>query len=102
MKSYKNGKKYRRPIVEDKTARIIVESNNDAETCNITIENANPTTAIYMATKLVTAVAKQFSKDDKHIPLLVNAMRLAVHDQCKSATLKFDSEEVLAPHHKLS
>lgn len=88
--------------MEDKTARIIVESNNDAETCNITIENTSPTTAIYMATKLVTAVAKQFSKDDKHIHLLVDAMMLAVHDQCTSATLKFESEEVLAPHHKLS
>lgn len=88
--------------MEDKTARIIVESNNDAETCEITIENATPTTAIYMATKLVTAVAKQFSKDNKHIHLLVNAMMIAVHDQCKSGALKFDSEEVLAPHHKLS
>lgn len=88
--------------MEDKTARIIVESNNDAETCNITIENTNPITAIYMATKLVTVIAKQFSKDDKHIPLLVNAMMLNVHDQCKSATLTVDSEEVLAPHHKLS
>lgn len=88
--------------MEDKTARIIVESDNDAETCNITIENTSPTTAICMATKLVTAVAKQFSKDDKHIPLLVNAMMLDVHDQCKSATLTFESEEVLAPHHKLS
>lgn len=88
--------------MEDKTARIIVESNNDAETCNITIENTNPTTVIYMTTKLVAAIAKQFSKDDKNIPLLVNAMMIAVHDLCKSATLKFDSEEVLAPHHKLS
>lgn len=88
--------------MEDKTARIIVESNNNAETCNITIENTNATTTIYMVTKLVTAIAKQFSKDDKHIPLLVNAMMLAVHDQCKSATLKFDAKEVLAPHHKLS
>lgn len=88
--------------MEDKTARIIVESNNDAETCNITLENTSATTAIYMATKLVTAVAKQFSKDDKHIHLLVNAMMLAVHDQCKSATLEFESEEVLAPQHKLS
>lgn len=82
--------------------RLIVESNDKGETCDIIIENASPTSAIYMATKLVTAVAKQFSKDDEHIPLLVNAMMLAVHDQCKSATLKFDSEEVLAPHHKLS
>lgn len=86
--------------MEDKTARIIVESNNDAETCNITIENTNPTTAIYMATKLVTAIAKQFSKDDKHIPLLVNAMMLAAHDQCKSATIKLESDEpVIAPKH---
>ena len=88
--------------MEDKTARIIVESNNDAETCEITIENTTPTTAIHMATKLVTAVAKQFSKDDEHIPLLVNAMMLAVHDQCKSATLKFDADEILTPHHQLS
>lgn len=88
--------------MEDKTARIIVESNNDAETCEITIENATPTTAIYMATKLVTAVAKQFSKDDEHIPLLVNAMMLAVHDQCKNATLKLDADEILTPHHQLS
>lgn len=88
--------------MEDKTMRLVVESNDKGETCDIIIENANPTTAIYMATKLVTAVAKQFSKDDNHIPLLVNAMMLAVHDQCKSATLKFESEEVLAPHHKLS
>lgn len=80
----------------------MVESNDNGETCDIIIENASPTTAIYMATKLVTAVAKQFSKDDNHIPLLVNAMMLAVHDQCKSATIKFESEEVLAPHHKLS
>lgn len=88
--------------MEDKTMRLIVESNDKGETCDIIIENASPTSAIYMATKLVTAVAKQFSKDDNHTPLLVNAMMLAVHDQYKSATLKFDSEEVLAPHHKLS
>lgn len=86
--------------MEDKTARIIVESNNDAETCNITIENANPTTAIYMATKLVTAVAKQFSKSEEHIPLLVNAMMLAVHDQCKNATIESKSDErVISPTH---
>lgn len=88
--------------MEDKTMRIIVESNDKGETCDIIIENASPTSAIYMATKLVTAVAKQFSKSEAHTPLLVNAMMLAVHDQCKSATLKFDSEEVLVPHHKLS
>lgn len=82
--------------------RLVVESNDKGETCDIIIENASPTSAIYMATKLVTAVAKQFPKDDEHIPLLVNAMMLAVHDQCKNATLKFDHEEVLAPHHKLS
>ena len=82
--------------------RLIVESNDKGETCDIIIENASPTSAIYMATKLVTAVAKQFSKSEAHTPLLVNAMMLAVHDQCKSATLKFDSEEVLVPHHKLS
>lgn len=80
----------------------MIESNDDGETCDIVMENVSATSAIYMATKLVTAVAKQFSKDDNHIPLLVNAMMLAVHDQCKSATIKFDSEEVLAPHHKLS
>lgn len=88
--------------MEDKTARIIVEFNNDAETCNITIENTNPTTAIYMATKLVTAVAKQFSKDDEHIPLLVNAMMLAVHDQCKSATIKLESDEQVISQTHLS
>ena len=88
--------------MEDKTARIIVESNNDAETCNITIENANPTTAIYMATKLVTAVAKQFSKDDEHIPLLVNAMMLAVHDQCKSATINTEIDKQAIPPTHLS
>ena len=88
--------------MEDKTARIIVESNNDAETCNITIENANPTTAIYMATKLVTAVAKQFSKDEKHMPLLVNAMMLDVQDQCKSATIDVKSEKVFTHNQQLS
>ena len=88
--------------MEDKTMRLIVESNDEGETCDIIIENASPTSAIYMTTKLVTAVAKQFSKSEDRTPLLVSAMMLAVHDQCKSATIKFDSEEVLAPHHKLS
>ena len=82
--------------------RLVVESNDNGETCDIIIENVSPTSAIYMATKLVTAVAKQFSKSEDRTPLLVSAMMLAVHDQCKSATIKFDSEEVLAPHHKLS
>lgn len=81
--------------------RIIVESNDNGETCDIIIENVSPTSAIYMATNLVTAVAKQFSKDEKHMPLLVSAMMLAVHDQCKSATIDVKSEEVLAPHHNL-
>ena len=76
--------------------RLIVESNGEGETCDIIIENASPTSAIYMATKLVTAVAKQFSKSEAHTPLLVNAMMLAVQDQCKSATLE------LGPQHKLS
>ena len=76
--------------------RLIVESNDEGETCDIIIENASPTSAIYMATKLVTAVAKQFSKSEAHTPLLVNAMMLAVQDQCKSATLE------LGPQHKLS
>lgn len=80
----------------------MIESNDDGETCDIVMKNVSATSAIYMATKLVTAVAKQFSKSEAHTPLLVNAMMLAVHDQCKSATLEFDSEEVLAPHHKLS
>ena len=78
--------------------RLVIESNDDGETCDIVMKNISATSAIYMATKLVTAVAKQFSKDEEHIPLLVNAL----HDQCKNANLKFDSEEVLAPHHKLS
>lgn len=80
----------------------MIESNDDGETCDIVMKNVSATSAIYMATKLVTAVAKQFSKSEEHLPLLVNAMILAVHDQCKSATIKVDSEEVLAPHHKLS
>lgn len=46
--------------------RLIVESNDKGETCDIIIENASPTSAIYMATKLVTAVAKQFSKSEAH------------------------------------
>ena len=73
--------------------RIIVESNDNGETCDIIIENVSPTSAIYMATKLVTTVAKQFSKSEKHMPLLVSAMMLAVHDQCKSATIKTESDE---------
>ena len=78
--------------MEDKTMRLVVESNDDGETCDIIIENVSPTSAIYMATKLVTAVAKQFSKSEEHIPLLVNAMMLAVHDQCKSADIEVKSD----------
>lgn len=86
--------------MEDKTMRLIVESNDKGETCDIIIENASPTSAIYMATKLVTAVAKQFSKSEAHTPLLVNAMMLAVHDQCKNATIKLESDEqVISPTH---
>lgn len=82
--------------MEDKTIRLIVESNDEGEACDIIIENASPTSAIYMATKLVTAVAKQFSKSEEHMPLLVNAMMLAVHDQCKNATIKLESDEQVA------
>lgn len=86
--------------MEDKTARIIVESNDNGETCDIIIENVSLTSAIYMATKLVTAVAKQFSKLEEHLPLLVSAMMLAVHDQCKNATIKIESDEqVISPTH---
>lgn len=88
--------------MEEKTMRIMIESNDDGETCDIVMENVSATSAIYMATKLVTAVAKQFSKDDNHIPLLVNAMMLAVHDQCKSATIDVKSEEVFTHNQKLS
>lgn len=80
--------------------RLIVESNDEGETCDIIIENAKPTSAIYMATKLVTAVAKQFSKSEKHIPLLVNTMMLAVYDQCKNDTIELESDEqVTSPTH---
>lgn len=80
--------------------RIIVESNDKGETCDIIIENASPTSAIYMATKLVTAVAKQFSKSEAHTSLLVNAMMLAVNDQCKNASIKIESDEqVISPTH---
>ncbi len=82
--------------------RLIVESNDKGETCNIMIENASPTSAIYMATKLVTAVAKQFSKSEKHVSLLVNAMMLTAHDQCKSATIKLESDEQIIPPTHLS
>lgn len=86
--------------MEDKTMRLIVESNDEGETCDIIIENTNPTSAIYMATKLVTAVAKQFSKSEENLPLLVNAMMLAVHDQCKNATIEAKSDEqVTSPIH---
>lgn len=86
--------------MEDKTMRIMVESNDKGKTCNIIIENASPTSAIYMATKLVTAVAKQFSKSEKHVPLLVNAMMLAAHDQCKNATIELRSDEKgISPTH---
>lgn len=80
--------------------RLVVESNDKGETCDIIIENASPTSAIYMATKLVTAIAKQFSKSEEHIPLLLNAMMLAVHDQCKNATIESKSDErVISPTH---
>ena len=86
--------------MDDKTIRLIVESNDGGETCDIIIENASPTSAIYMATKLVTVVAKQFSKSEEHLPLLVNAMMLAVHDQCKNATIEIESDEqVISPTH---
>mgnify|MGYP000890326217 FL=1 len=86
--------------MEDKTMRLIVESNDKGETCDIIIENASPTSAIYMATKLVTAVAKQFSKSEEHLPLLVNAMMLAAHDQCRNATieLKSDKQDISPAH----
>lgn len=85
--------------MEDKTARIIVESSDNGETCDIIIENVSLTSAIYMATKLVTAVAKQFSKSEGHLPLLVSAMMLAVHDQCKSATIKAEIDKQAIPQH---
>lgn len=88
--------------MEDKTVRIMMESNDDGETCDIVLENVSATSAIYMAAKLVTAVAKQFSKDEKHMPLLVNAMMLVVHDQCKSATIDIKSKEVLTHNQQLS
>ena len=77
--------------MEDKTMRLIVESSDKGETCNIMIENASPTSAIYMATKLVTAVAKQFSKSEKHVPL---------HDQCRNSTieLKSDKQDISPTH----
>ena len=80
----------------------MMESNDDGETCDIVLENVSATSAIYMAAKLVTAVAKQFSKDEKHMPLLVNAMMLVVHDQCKSATIDIKSKEVLTHNQQLS
>nr|DAY04584.1 MAG TPA: hypothetical protein [Caudoviricetes sp.] len=88
--------------MEDKTMRLIVESNDKGETCDIIIENVSPTSAIYMANKLVTAVAKQFSKSEEHTPLLVSAMMLAVHDQCKSATIKTDIDKRDIPPTHLS
>ena len=88
--------------MEEKTMRIMIESNDDGETCDIVMEKVSATSAIYLATKLVTAVAKQFSKDEKHMPLLVNAMMIAVHDQCKSATIDVKSEEVFTHNQKLS
>ena len=88
--------------MEDKTMRIMIESNDNGETCEIVMENISATSVIYMATKLVTAVAKQFSKDKEHMPLLVNAMMLAVHDQCKSATIDIKSEEALTHNQQLS
>lgn len=88
--------------MEDKTVRIIMESNDDGETCDIVLENVSATSAIYMAAKLVTAVVKQFSKDEKHMPLMVNAMMLVVHDQCKRATIDVKSKEVLTHNQQLS
>lgn len=88
--------------MEDKTMRLIVESKDEGETCDIIIENASPTSAIYMATKLVTAVAKQFSKSEKHVPLLVNAMMLAAHDQCRNATIELKSDKQDASQAHLS
>lgn len=88
--------------MEEKTMRIMIESNDDGETCDIVMENVSATSAIYMATKLVTAVAKQFSKDEKHIPLLVNAMMIAVHDQCKSAAIDVKSEKAFTHNQQLS
>lgn len=88
--------------MEDKTVRIIMESNDDGETCDIVLENVSATSAIHMAAKLVTAVVKQFSKDEKHMPLMVNAMMLVVHDQCKSATIDVKSKEVLTHNQQLS
>lgn len=79
-----------------------MESNDDGETCDIVLENVSATSAIYMAAKLVTAVVKQFSKDEKHMPLMVNAMMLVVHDQCKSATIDVKSKEVLTHNQQLS
>ena len=86
--------------MEDKTMRLVVESNDKGETCDIIIENASPTSAIYMATKLITAVAKQFSKSEEHLLLLVSAMMLAVHDQCKSATITtgLDKQDIPTTH----
>ena len=80
----------------------MMESNDDGETCDIVLENVSATSAIYMAAKLVTTVAKQFSKDEKHEPLLVNAMMLVVHDQRKSATIDVKSKEVLTHNQQLS
>lgn len=88
--------------MEDKTVRIMMESNDDGETCDIVLENVSAISAIYKAAQLVTAVAKQFSKDEKHMPLLVNAMMLVVHDQCKSATIDIKSKEVLTHNQQLS
>lgn len=82
--------------------RLAIESNDDGETCDIVMENISATSAIYMATRLVTAVTKQFSKDEKHMQLLVNAMMIAVHDQCKSATIDVKSEKVLTHNKRLS
>lgn len=73
--------------------RLVVESSDKGETCAIIIENASPTSAICLATKLVTAVAKQFAKSEEHLPLLVSAMMLEVHGQCKSATIKTEIDK---------
>lgn len=78
--------------------RLIVESNNKCETCDIIIQNASPKAAIYMATKLVTAVAKQFAKSEENVHALVNAMMLAVHAECDGAKIETKADEqVISP-----
>lgn len=80
--------------------RIIVESNDKGEICDIIIENVSPTSAIYMATKLVTAVAKQFSKSEEHLPLLVSAMMLEQYmTNVKALRLRLRLINRLSPQH---